>query len=242
MDRHGKRQGIASQQASEPVERPTPCPPTPQQPLPPKTQDLIAKSGDREAVPRDPVISIVASQFLAQYGAAGTHTSSRRSPARRSAPAAVPSQRSRFARSAAERCRGRSSGVGHPVSPAGLLSMETTGSPTFLGNPDCALALFSDPGRTDGIRPVSMPRHGPHSVHGKGSCIYSFRGSITRLRHWLSTLRRPGHPDTTQDSLPVAGQALPDGLGYPWGSNERFRGVSYISASFPKFNAAQGRS
>jgi hypothetical protein len=124
----------------------------------------------------------------------------------------------------------------------GLRSVEPAGSPTFLGNPDCALALLSDPGRTGGIRPVSMLRRGPHSVHGRGSCIYSFRGSITRLRHWLSTLRRPGHPDTTQDSLPAVGQTLPDGLGYPQGSNERFRGVSYISASFPKFNAAQGRT
>src|SRR5271157_322042 len=37
---------------------------------------------------------------------------------------AVPSQRSYFARSVAERCHGRSSGVGNPVSPAGILSME----------------------------------------------------------------------------------------------------------------------
>ncbi len=155
---------------------------------------------------------------------------------------AVPSERSPFARSTAERCRGRSSGVGHPVSPAGLLSMETTGSPTFLGNPHCALALLSDPGRTGSIRPIAVLQHGPHSVHGKGSCTYSFRGSITRLRHWLSTLRRPGYPDTTQDSFPVAGQAFPDGLHYPQGSNERFRSVSYISASFPKFSVAQGRS
>jgi hypothetical protein len=64
----------------------------------------------------------------------------------------------------------------------------------------------------------------------------NFRGSITRLWHWLSTLRRPGCPDTTQDSLPAAGRALPDGLDYPQGSIERFRVVSYISASFPKLS------
>jgi hypothetical protein len=68
----------------------------------------------------------------------------------------------------------------------------------------------------------------------------SFRGSITRLRHWLSTLRRPGRPDTTQDSLPAVGQTLPDGLGYPQGSDERFHAASYIRSSFPKFNVAQG--
>jgi len=62
--------------------------------------------------------------------------------------------------------------------------------------------------------PICPPRRLLHSY---------FRGSITRLRHWLSTLRRPGRPDTTQDSLPAAGQALPDGLDYPQGSSKRFQ-------------------
>ena len=39
-----------------------------------------------------------------------------------------------------------------------------------------------------------------------------FRGSIPRLRCSLSTLRPGGRPPGTQDSLPAAGQALPDGL------------------------------
>jgi len=39
-------------------------------------------------------------------------------------------------------------GVGRPVSPAGFSSMETTGSPTFLGNL-CAYALLFDPDGTD---------------------------------------------------------------------------------------------
>ena len=39
-----------------------------------------------------------------------------------------------------------------------------------------------------------------------------FRSSIAWLSDWLSTLRRTGYPATTQDSLPAAGQALPDGL------------------------------
>ena len=39
-----------------------------------------------------------------------------------------------------------------------------------------------------------------------------FRGSIARRLTWLSTLRRGGRPPTTQDSLPAAGPALPDGI------------------------------
>jgi hypothetical protein len=74
---------------------------------------------------------------------------------------------------AAERCRGRSPGVGHPVPPAGKSSVETTGSPTFLGNPDCALALLFDPGRT-AASGHTMRRRGPRCVHDEGSRIRTF--------------------------------------------------------------------
>ena len=53
--------------------------------------------------------------------------------------------------------------------------------------------------------------------------MFLSRGSVTRRP--ASIHRVPagsGSPTTTQDSLPVAGQALPDGLAYPQGSNERF--------------------
>ena len=89
---------------------------------------------------------------------------------------------------------------------------------------------------------LTMRRRGPRCVHDEGSHVSYFRGSITRLRHWLSTLRRPGYPDATQDSLPAVGQALPDGLDYPQGSNERFSGCILHPSSFPKFNAAQGHN
>jgi hypothetical protein len=49
-----------------------------------------------------------------------------------------------------------------------------------------------------------------------------FRGSITQRLISLSTLRREGRPSATQDSLPAAGPALPDGIGYPQGSDKRF--------------------
>jgi hypothetical protein len=64
MNRHGKRQRIALEEASEPVERPTPSPPPPKQPLSPKLQNLVAKTCDREAVARDPVAGVVTSQLL----------------------------------------------------------------------------------------------------------------------------------------------------------------------------------
>jgi hypothetical protein len=53
-----------------------------------------------------------------------------------------------FAPTDAER-RGGGPGVGHPVAPTGISSVETTGSPTFVRNPYCAFALLSDPGRID---------------------------------------------------------------------------------------------
>ena len=45
------------------------------------------------------------------------------------------------------RVAGVGPGVGHPVSPSGLSSVETTGSPKFLGNPHARLLMFFDPGR-----------------------------------------------------------------------------------------------
>ena len=64
-----------------------------------------------------------------------------------------------------------------------------------------------------------------------------FRGSIARRLIWLSTLRRSGHPPTTQDSLPAAGPALPDGIGYPQGS---LRKVSSLwLSSFPELPCAR---
>jgi hypothetical protein len=64
-----------------------------------------------------------------------------------------------------------------------------------------------------------------------------FRGSIAQRLISLSTLRREGYPSATQDSLPAAGPALPDGIGYPQGSEERFH---ITDPPFPSF-LAQGQ-
>jgi len=64
--------------------------------------------------------------------------------------------------------RDESPGVGHPVPPAGNWSVETTGSPTFLGNPTVLLPCSPTPaGPTH--QALAMRRRGPRSVHGEGS-------------------------------------------------------------------------
>ncbi len=70
--------------------------------------------------------------------------------------------------------------IGHPGRPPipGVRA-ETTGPPTFLGNPDCAYALLFDPGRTDHTRPFSVRRLGPRSDHDEGSC----GNCLSRLYH-----------------------------------------------------------
>jgi hypothetical protein len=66
-----------------------------------------------------------------------------------------------------------------------------------------------------------------------------FRRLIARLSDSLSTLRRVRYLTTTQDSLPVAGQALPGGLSTHKISLRGFRFASYISSSSPKLCLAQ---
>ena len=56
-----------------------------------------------------------------------------------------------------------------------------------------------------------------------------FRRSIALLSDSLSTLRRMDYSNTTQDSLPVAGQALLDGLSTRKLPMKGFRFVIYIS-------------
>src|SRR5208283_3070684 len=67
----------------------------------------------------------------------------------------------RFAPAAAA-CGNVVPGVVHPVSPSGHSSMETTGSPKFLGNLDCPSArVLADAGRTDRTRPLRCSSAAP---------------------------------------------------------------------------------
>ncbi len=106
--------------------------------------------------------------------------------------------------------------------PQPRFSVETTGSPKFLGNPHCLFAMFSDSGRRVDFRPYETTTRPPLLIKRRLP-QGNFRSSIAWLPDSLSTLRRVGHPTTAQDSLPGAGQAFPDGLEYPQDSNERFQ-------------------
>ena len=65
-------------------------------------------------------------------------------------------------------------GVGHPVTPAGIIAEETTGSPKFLGNPDCPFALFSRRRQDGGHQTATVPPRGPWYVKSKGFHERSF--------------------------------------------------------------------
>jgi len=130
-------------------------------------------------------------------------------------------------------------GVGNPVSPTGNIAEETTGSPKFLGNPDCPFAHVQS-------TPVGLltPDHcgaatWPLVCERQRLTRKVFRRSIAWLSDWLSTLRGVGHPNPTQDSLPAAGQALPDGLYTRKVVNERFQRCFLTShPPFPSFLGA----
>ncbi len=111
--------------------------------------------------------------------------------------------------------------------------------PSSWGTPIVRLHMFqSDSGRTltpDHYSAVAWPlvcekQRLPRKV---------FRSSIAWLSNSLSTLRSAGYPDPTQDSLPVAGQALLDGTFTRKVSMKGFKGVSYISFPSPKLCLAQ---
>ena len=69
----------------------------------------------------------------------------------------------------------------------------------------------NDAGRTVDTRPLRCTARPLLRVR-QGLPQLVFRRSIAWLSDWLSTLRSADYSNPTQDSLPAAGQALPDGL------------------------------
>ena len=144
-----------------------------------------------------------------------------------------------------------SSSLPHGPTPAGGLELSGLAAPRQLfrtgdyrasqvpGEPRCACAPFSDPGRTaaPGLTtstawpPLWRRRGLPRSEE--------FRGSIAGPRHALSTLRRLGYPKSTQDSLLGAWPASQAGLATRRVPSKGFRSASYIPSSFPKLFLTQ---
>jgi len=115
---------------------------------------------------------------------------------------------------------------------------ETTGPRKFLENLDCPFAhvqstpaglLAPDHYGAAAWPSVFQQRRLPRKV---------FRRSIAWLSDSLSTLRSADYSNPTQDSLPAAGQTLPDGLSTRRIPMKGFRFASYISSPFPKLLAA----
>lgn len=105
-----------------------------------------------------------------------------------------------------------------PVSPrTGSFGwVEHHGPPRFLGNPNVYMPCSSTPARwlVPGLFSTTVQ---PSAVSKSSAlAVRSFRGSITRPAHSLSTLRNAGYPFITQDSLPVGGQPLPGGISTHW--------------------------
>ena len=65
-------------------------------------------------------------------------------------------------------------GVGHPVTPAGIITEETTGSPRFPGNPDCPFAMFNRRRQDCGHQTSTVLQRGPWYVKSRGSHERSF--------------------------------------------------------------------
>ena len=59
----------------------------------------------------------------------------------------------------------------------------------------------------------------------------SFRGSIARPRHWLSTLRSEGHPSPRKTRFRLLAKLCRAGFVYPQGCNERFPSSSLFLLS-----------
>jgi hypothetical protein len=106
---------------------------------------------------------------------------------------AVPREHARFVPTAAA-CGGSGPGVGHPVSPSGNASVETTESPKFLGNPHSRLRMFSDPGRPVRLRPTTRRPLGPRFLNNEGADHASVSGLNSMAFGIAAYVSRDGCP------------------------------------------------
>src|SRR5271166_4058776 len=126
--------------------------------------------------------------------------------------------------------RGRGHGeIGVPV-PEPDMSVEMDGSPKFLGTPRVPWPCSSTPvgSVTPGHRGV--PTRSPRLTRAR-TPTRSFRGSIARPRHWLSTLRSGSRLPPRKTRFRLLARLYRAGFVHPQGSNERFLSSSLVLLS-----------
>ena len=127
-------------------------------------------------------------------------------------------------------------GVGHPVSPAGNLPRKRQDLPSSWGISIVRLHMFRDAGRTTCTRPLRCS-----SVAlgiSKAKAPTKGLSTLNSMAFGLAVYASPGSlPPPAQDSLPTAGQALPDGL-----STRKIptRGFKAVVTSHPPFPSLLG--
>ena len=124
-------------------------------------------------------------------------------------------------------------GVVDPVSPPGNLPRKRQELPSSWGISIVRLHMFRDAGRTARTRPFSAAAW-PLVCEQQRLPRKVFRRSMAWLSDSLSTLRRGRYLPTTQDSLPVASQALPEGLSTRKIPTKGFKAVHNILSPLPK--------
>ena len=110
------------------------------------------------------------------------------------------------------------------------------------GESSCAFALFSDPGRTDAAGHFAASTRSPcaerrrlHAIGNFGAEWHGFSTGCLRFVRWVAHTR-------TQDSLLVAGQALPGGIRTRRIPTKGFGNAQYITSPSPKLFLAQSAS
>ena len=129
-------------------------------------------------------------------------------------------------------------GVGDPVSPAGTSLRKRQDLPSSWRTPIVRLHMFhSDAGRIANTRPLQCRdlALGDRKAKAPAKGLSTLNSMAFGLAVYAS---RCELPRPTQNSLPAAGQALPDGLSTRKVPMKGFRYASYISSSLPKFSCA----
>ena len=129
-------------------------------------------------------------------------------------------------------------GVGNPVSPSGNCRGDDRISQSSWGTIVRLHMFQSDAGRTARTRPLRCNSVAPGTTKARAPTkgLSTLNSMAFRLAVYASPSSLP-HP--TQDSLPVAGQALLDGLFTRKVPMKGFKVVIYILFPFPKLCLAQ---